>query len=267
MKALFVGLNLFVLWGMGIVFASERKLVGYDCGPDLSISFEKGFAALKTSANQTILLPFFGRGDFSNDEYIFGPYHAGMCQIRLQERGNGLASSVYRCRDHFDMYSFTCQAIYKKTVLDVTETNTIVPMHTTGTIQDARDAVTDAIHYYDRYGAMATFGAINSEGMFRPADDIYLIILQAVPDGFIMAHGYHPGYIGFPVRRMKTPDGRMIGLEMIEQGIKNGQDQGAWLTYHWKNYHRSKTLELRQSWFVLHDGLIFLASSYVRDVD
>lgn len=277
MKQLLIILSLITLCAInGEATGEKKKITGYNCGYNLKISFEKGLADfVSLSGGDVKVLPFFGRVSLpdGNSSFIFGPYHPGMCHIILKSPEENQTIAQYTCRNFANhighTYRFNCQALYESqtddgAIEDPTNTEVALPTKTNGTADDTKKAVDEAIAYYDKHGPMATYEAVNHRGMFRHAKDTYVVILQASQDGFIMAHGFHSGYIGFNVQKMETPDDRFVGLEMVEQSLKNGEDQGAWITYDWKNYHNDKNgaLESRKTWFVLHDGLVFLAGYY-----
>ncbi|MCY4524641.1 MAG: hypothetical protein OXB84_07885 [Halobacteriovoraceae bacterium] len=126
---------------------------------------------------------------------------------------------------------------------------------------------------YDKNGILVTLDTVNSKDY--NVGDIHLFISEAKVDGKVVAHGltgketaennnlhiYREVQVGTANYNIIDEDGLYIMVRMIERAVEN---TGFWIDYNWIN-PESGEVALRKSYFVLHDGYLFVAGYYPED--
>ncbi len=127
------------------------------------------------------------------------------------------------------------------------------------TEQQAKDMVTKAIALYDEKGEAAL--AVFNEGKAAGFQDgqVYIVVQSRGPDGRVLAHAANPKLVGTLLKDIQDPKGIKFAEDMSAQATP----EGAWFNYTWPDPVTGE-LARKTSWFVLHDGLVFLAGIYAR---
>lgn len=127
------------------------------------------------------------------------------------------------------------------------------------TEQQAKDMVAKAIALYDEKGEAAL--AVFNEGKASGFEDgeIYIVVQSRGPGAKVLAHAADPKLVGTPLSEIKDPKGVMFGEDMSATATADG----AWFDYTWPDPATGQ-LAAKRSWYVLHDGLVFISGIYVK---
>ena len=118
-----------------------------------------------------------------------------------------------------------------------------------------RAFVLAAIARYESQGVEATAAYYNDSASI---DGQWYITIGDENDHFV-AHAPNPDFIGTDGRKVVSPDGSMIGVE-----ITKATGTGLWIEYLWPNPGTGKN-EQKRSWAIRHDGYIFVSGYYLPD--
>ena len=114
----------------------------------------------------------------------------------------------------------------------------------------ARQQVADAIALYDELGGEEAFTQISdASGKFRNGE---FYVSVTTPEGEVRAHAGDPSLVGGSVSRLTDSEGVLVHREVSQAASA----EGAWVEYMATNPLNLRD-ELRRTWVVLHDGLIF----------
>ncbi len=118
----------------------------------------------------------------------------------------------------------------------------------------ARRQVADAIALYDELGEEAFTQISDASGKFRNGE---FYVSATTPEGEVLAHAGDPSLVGRSVSRLTDSEGVLVHQKVSQAASA----EGAWVEYMATNPLNLRD-ELRRTWVVLHDGLIFGSGYY-----
>ena len=120
--------------------------------------------------------------------------------------------------------------------------------------------VEDAVRRYDRDGRDATIAHFNTEESVN--GEWYVFIVDE--DGVIVSHPTIPDNVGRSLTGVLGTD--ITGKDFGEQMLATTED-GQWIDYTFLNPSRRNQQEVKHSWVVKHDELLFGSGWYERSSD
>ena len=111
------------------------------------------------------------------------------------------------------------------------------------------------IHDVGRDQAFADFS--RPDGGFVDGE-LYIFCLDAA--GIVVAHGGNPKLVGHAIADVRGPDGRPLGVEIIDFGLTQGH---GWLEYRWPN-PLNKRIELKAVYVLKVDDHTVCGSGYYK---
>ena len=121
--------------------------------------------------------------------------------------------------------------------------------------ETTQDYVAKAIGFYEDNGLDAT---IEYYGSRESMDNVFYLFLIGADDIYL-AHPIFLHLVGTDIKDVVGSDGQELGKE-----IAQATEEGLWVEYLWPNPITGKE-DLKNTWAVRHDGMIFASGHYTRD--
>ena len=130
----------------------------------------------------------------------------------------------------------------------------------TGTDLDkAKEQVAAAIYRYNQIGDDAFDEISDTDGSFIDGE-IYTFVITT--GGIVRAHAANPDLVGDDISDLEDSDGSLVTQGIIDAA----SPQGGLATYRFNNPATGEE-EPKDSWVVLHDGLIFGSGDYITEAE
>ena len=126
-------------------------------------------------------------------------------------------------------------------------------------LDQAKEQVAAAIYRYNQIGDDAFDEISDDDGSFIDGE-IYTFVITT--DGVVQAHAADPDLVGDDISDLEDSDGSLVTQGIIDAASA----QGGLATYRFNNPVTGQE-EPKDSWVVLHDGLIFGSGDYITEAE
>ena len=126
-------------------------------------------------------------------------------------------------------------------------------------LDKAKEQVATAIYRYNQIGDDAFDEISDTDGSFIDGETYTFVITT---DGIVQAHAANPDLVGDDISDLEDSDGSLVTQGIIDAASA----QGGLATYRFNNPVTGEE-DPKDSWVVLHDGLIFGSGDYITEAE